>query len=343
VKIKDARSLPPVAQEDLRRKAIKAVVGGMTHVAVAGLLGVTRHTVDGWVVRWRQGGMRALSSRRRGRPKAKRLPVRESAQIRRAIRDRCPEQLKLPFSLWTRAAVAELIRRKCRVKLSVWTVGRYLADWGFTPQKPLRRAYEQNPAAVRRWLEEEYPAIRAAARLAGAEIQWGDEMGLRSDHQAGRSYGLKGQTPVIAGTGQRFSCHMISTITNRGVLRFMVYQRRFTASVFIGFLRRLIRSTDRPIYLILDRHPVHRAGSVRQWLNQRVERIRFFYLPAYSPELNPDEELNNDVKSNALGRRRPRSREELTSTVRSYLWRRQRQPEIVRNYFHEENVLYAAN
>ena len=153
MKIRDARSLPPEAQENLRCRAVKAVAGGMTHVAVAGLLGVTRHSVDGWVARWREGGIRALSSRRRGRPKTKRLPARQLADIRRAILGRCPEQLRLPFSLWTRAAVAELIRRKCRMNLSVWTVGRYLAEWGFTPQKPLRRAYEQNPAVVRRWLE----------------------------------------------------------------------------------------------------------------------------------------------------------------------------------------------
>jgi len=342
MKVKDARSLPPVAQEDLRRRAVKAVEAGMTHVVVARLFGVTRHSVDAWVAKRRQGGMRALWSRRRGRPKTKRLPVRQLAQIREAIKNRCPEQLKLPFSLWTRAAVADLIRRKCHVNLSVWTVGRYLADWGFTPQKPLRRAYEQNPTAVRRWRAEEYPAIREAARLAGAEVQWGDEMGLRSDHQTGRSYGLKGRTPVIAGTGQRFSCHMISTITNRGFLRFMVYQKHFTAPVFIGFLRRLIRTTARPIYLIVDRHPVHRAGAVNRWLGRRTKQLRLFYLPAYSPELNPDEELNNDVKSNALGRRRPHNRKEMTSDVRRYLWSRQRQPEIVRNYFHEEHVRYAA-
>lgn len=342
MKVKDARSLPSVAQEDLRRKAVKAVESGLTHVAVARLFGVTRHSVDAWVARRRRGGMRALQARRRGRPKKKRLPERQSAQIREAIKSRCPEQLKLPFSLWTRAAVADLIRRRCQVKLSVWTVGRYLADWGFTPQKPLRRAYEQNPAAVRRWQAEAYPAIRAAARLAGAEMHWGDEMGLRSDHQVGRSYGLKGQTPVIAGTGQRFSCHVISTITNRGSLRFMVHRKRFTAAVFIRFLRRLIRSAARPIYLIVDRHPVHRAKPVKAWLRLRTTRLRLFYLPAYSPELNPDEELNNDVKSNALGRRRPHNCGEMTSDARRYLWSRQRQPEIVRRYFHEEHVRYAA-
>ena len=152
------------------------------------------------------------------------------------ITDRTPDQLKLPFVLWTREAVADLVRERFGIKISVWTAGRYLKRWGFTPQKPMRRAWERDDATVRRWLKVQYPRIRGEAKREGAEIHWGDEMGLRSDHQAGRSYSPKGKTPVIEGTGQRFGCNVISTVTNRGTLRFMVFRRRFTAKVFIEFL-----------------------------------------------------------------------------------------------------------
>src|SRR3989441_202816 len=158
-------------------------------------------------------------------------------------------------------AVQQLLARRFGVHVSVWTVGRYLRAWGLTPQKPVRRAYEQNPAAVRRWLKKEYPAIRAQAKREKAEIHWGDEMGLRSDHQAGRSYGRRGQTPVVPGTGQRFRCNLISAITNRGRLAFMVFHQRFTAPVFLNFLRRLLRLIPGKVFLILDRHPVHKSGA----------------------------------------------------------------------------------
>ena len=168
------------------------------------------------------------------------------------------------------------------------------------------------------------------------------EMGLRSDHQTGRSYGRKGRTPVIAGSGQRFSCNMISTVTNRGTLRFMVFRKRFTAPLFIEFLRRLLRSSKRKIHLILDRHPVHKSAKVRRWLQGQQEQLAVHFLPSYSPQLNPDEMLNNDVKSNAVGRRRPADGEERMTDVREYLRSTQRQPEIVCSYFNAKHVQYAA-
>ena len=228
MEIKDARSLPAVAQEDLRRKAVKAVRGGKTQEEAAQLFGVARQTVGRWIKSYREGGSRRLKACRRGRPPGRSLQPRQAAQIVRAITDRYPNQLKLPFYLWTREAVARLIEERHGIALSVWTVGRYLRDWGFTPQKPLRRAFEQDPEAVQKWLEEEYPAIRARAKKEKAQIYWGDEMGMRSDHQTGTTYGRKGATPVIPGTGQRFRCNMISAITNRGKLYFMVYRNGFS-------------------------------------------------------------------------------------------------------------------
>lgn len=338
----DARSLSASAQELLRRRAVRAVLSGQRQIEVAALFGVTRQAVANWLRAHRGGGLRALKARRQGRPTGGRLDDRQAAVIVRLIRDRRPDQLKLPFYLWTREAVAQLIEQRWGLALSVWTVGRYLAAWGFTPQKPVRRAFERDPEAVKRWLKEEYPAIRRRAKREKAEIYWGDEMGLRSDHATGRTYSPRGETPVIPGTGQRFGCNMISAITNRGKLYFMVFKRRFTAPVFLEFLKRLERQLGRPFYLIVDGHPVHRATVVQAWLREDGRKIRLFFLPGYSPELNPDELLNQDVKSNALGRRRARDQAELLHNVRGYLRGRQRRPQIVRNYFREEHVRYAA-
>lgn len=343
MKNKDARSLPSVAQEDLRRKAVKAVLAGNKQREVAKLFGVTEQAVCKWMKKYRENGSKSLKAGKRGRPKGGTLLPWQAAQIARTITDRHPEQLKLPFYLWTREAVAQLIEHRFGISLSIWTVGRYLKRWGFTPQKPMRRAFEQDSEAVRYWLEKEYPSIRQQAKREGALIYWGDEMGLRSDHAVGRTYGRRGQTPIIPGTGQRFGCNMISAITNRGHLNFMVFKQRFKAPVFIEFLRRLTRQQDgRKIFLIVDGHPVHRAKKVKDWLKKNTHKIRLFRLPGYSPELNPDEVLNQDVKSNSLGRKRSHNQQELMANVRSYLWRRQRQPEIVKNYFKEKHVRYAA-
>jgi len=338
----DARSLPATAQEDLRRRVVNAVGRGLSQTEAAQVFGVSRGAVNGWLRRWEQGGTPALRARRRGRPPEPRLAAHQAASAVRWITGRCPDQLRLPFALWTREAVQQLLAQKFGLQVSVWTVGRYLQRWGLTPQKPLRRAWEQNPTAVRRWLATEYPAIRAQALQEGAEIHWGDEMGLRSDHQAGRSYGRRGQTPVVPGPGQRFGCNMLSTITNRGQLTFMVFSERFTAGVFLTFLRRLLRQRSRRLFLIVDRHPVHRARPVTRWLARHEGRLRLFFLPAYSPELNPDELLNQDVKANAVGRHRARDEHQLKRNLRGYLRSTQRQPDIVRNYFHASHVSYAA-
>lgn len=339
---KDFRSLSSPGQEEIRRKAVQAVLDGHTQREAADLYGVSRQAVGGWMKLYRRGGSKALKAKQRGRPKGGSLQASQASQIVKTVTDRHPEQLKLPFYLWTREAVALLIEEKFGIRLSVWTVGRYLRRWGFTPQKPVRRAFERNPEAVRRWLEAEYPAIRKQAKREKAEIYWGDEMGLRSDHAAGRSFSPKGHTPVIFGTGQRFGCNMISAITNRGQLAFMVFQKRFRVDVFLEFLKRLTRHSRRKVFLIVDGHPVHRSRKVQSWVEKSAHRIRLFFLPGYSPELNPDELLNQDVKSNAVGRRRARNQQELIDNVRGFLRGRQRQPHIVKKYFHEENVRYAA-
>jgi transposase len=278
----DFRSLPPAGQERLRRKAVDAVLNGMTIVEAARVFGVTRQAVGSWMERYEIAGARALKAQPRGRPRGTgRLLPWQAAQTARAVVDRCPNQLKLPFWLWTREAVGELIERRYHVRLSVWTVGRMLRRWGFTPQKPLRRAYEQDPAAVKRWLEDRYPAIRRQAKAEKAEIYWGDEMGMRSDHQTGTSYGRQGKTPTIPGTGKRFGCNMLSAITNRGHLLFLVFKERFNSAVFVSFLRRLVRQVGRKAFLIVDGHPAHRSALVQRWVAGQSARLRVFYSASY--------------------------------------------------------------
>lgn len=338
----DTRHLSPGVLDDLRRRVVHAVSQGMSQAKAAGVFGVSRQSINGWHQRWRKDGWRALKSRPRGRPPVARLKPYQAATVVRLITDRCPDQLKFPFALWTREAVRDLIARRFGVYLSVWTVGRYLRKWGFTPQKPLRRAYERDPTAVRRWLRRQYPAIRAMARREKATIFWGDETGMRSDHQAGRSWGRRGKTPVVLGTGKRFRCNMISVINNRGKLAFMVFQGRFTQLVFVAFLRRLLRHAKRKLFLIIDEHPVHVGAYTTRWVRRHRRQIHLYYLPGYSPELNPDELLNQDVKTNAVGRRRPHTSPELVGNVRRFLWSTQHQPTKVRNYFRHPNVHYAA-
>jgi transposase len=341
MKTHDARCLSPEAQEDLRFRVVQALRGGMRKSAAARSFGVSRTSIDRWLGIVELGNITSLRSKPRGRPKGARLAPHEAATTVRLITDRCPDQLKLPFALWTREAVQQLLAARFGLDVSVWTVGRYLAKWGLTPQKPLRRAYERDPVAVQRWLDEEYPALEKQAKAENAEIHWGDQMGLRSDHQTGTSYGRRGYTPVIPGTGQRFRCNLMSTITNRGELSFMVFKENFTGAVFLRFIRRLLRLRQRKVLLIVDRHPVHLSAAVTRWLTRYAARLQVFFLPGYSPDLNPDEFLNNDVKANAVGRRRAASGTDMMADVRGYLRSTQKQPAIVQSYFRAPSVQYA--
>ncbi len=331
----DARTLEPSALHLLRRQVVRAVRGGMPQTEAARTFGASLRAVSKWRRLDRDGGLRALTLKRRGRrPGEGRL---NGTRIRSLIVGKLPDQLKLPFYLWTRAAVASLIAREYGIAVSLVTVGRYLRAWGVSPQKPVRRAYERNDAAITRWLKQAYPALARQAKRDKAAIYWGDEMGLRSDHVPGTSYAPVGRTPVVRATGQRFGCNMISAITNKGALAFMVFEGKFKASVFVTFLQRLLNQVAGKIYLIVDGHPVHKSGAATH-----ASRLRLIRLPGYCPELNPDELLNQDVKTNGLGKSRPTNRTELLAIVRSHLYRRQKQPQVITTLFREKQVHYAA-
>jgi transposase len=317
---------------------------GRSKTEVAGVLSVTRETVGRWVKAHRAGGDRALDARRRGRRAGHtKLTQDEQQKIAALVTGKNPDQLKLPGFLWTRALVSDLIAQRLGIEVGEDTVGRYLRAWGMSPQKPMRRAYEQSDEAVRRWLEVEYPALEKRARRERAEILWLDESGLRSDHTAGRTWAPVGQTPITHGTGKRFKANMIAAISNTGSLRFRVFDERFTGPVFLDFLKRLVRhNRGRKVMLILDGHPAHRARIVRDWVAAHAALIELHFLPGYSPELNPAECLNQDVKTNALGKRRPVNITALKADVRRFLRSCQRRPAKVARYFHERHVAYAA-
>ncbi len=222
------------------------------------------------------------------------------------------------------------------------TVGEYLKRWGYTPQKPLRRAYEQNPKAVQKWLDEEYPAIEERAKKEKAEIHWGDETGIRNNSQHGRSYAPRGKTPAILLPAKREHISLISAITNQGKVRFMVYQNALNADTLIKFLKRLIKVTDRKVFLVLDNLRVHHGKVVKEWLAIHNEEIELFFLPSYSPELNPDEYLNCDLKSGVHSGIPARTSSQLKGKAISHMRKLQKLPEKVRRYFRHPKIAYAA-
>ncbi len=340
----DARKLDLIGKADLHRRVVQSViVQGTSKAGAARLFGVSRTSVHSWVALYERHGEDGLTPKRPGRPKGGgQLKGWQAATIVNIIKDNCPEQLKMPFALWTREAVRDLIVMRFGIRYSLGMVGRLLRRWGFTPQKPVTRAYERNDAKIRDWLTRQYPALRRRAKRENAEIYWEDETGLRSDHLVGRSYSLCGETPVIRNTGKRFGCNIISAVNNLGKLRFRVFKGSFTQWVLIDFLTRLIRDAKRKVIVIADGHPAHKGRRVKQWLEKHARQCELVLLPGYAPELNPDELLNQDLKSNVFSSGRPRTRDELVGQTRSYLRATQKRPDIVRAYFQEAHVNYAA-
>jgi transposase len=342
----DARSLSPEVQEEKRRTAVRLRKQGMSMEVIGKALGVTRAAVWGWWRCYKSSGMKALRAKRRGRRlgEHRTLSSKQESEIRKMIMDRTPDQIMMDFALWSRQAVGLLIKSKYGIKMPVRTIGLYLERWGFTPQKPAKRAYEQRPVEVKRWLDETYPKIAAAAKKEGAEVHWGDETGLRSDDHRGRGYAPRGRTPLRRVIAKRSSVNLISTVTNQGKVRFMIYDGTFTAQILIQFLERLIKDAQRKVYLILDNLRVHHAKMLTKWLDEKQIRkcIELFYLPSYSPELNPDEYLNCDLKGGVFGKAPIRDKKSLKKAALSHLRLLQKKPSRVRKYFENKLIAYAA-
>jgi transposase len=340
----DMRKLPAAAQEERRRQVIGLRQAGMTYAAIAAQVGLTQTGVFDICKRYAERGAAGLKTGLRGpEPGTGRyLSAAQETEVQALLRRHTPDELGLPFALWLRAAVRELIWQRYRVRLAVRTMGTYLARWGFTAQKPLRRAYEQDPAAVRRWLRQEYPAIVARAKRAGAALFWGDETGLRSDDVRGRSYAPRGRTPQVRVCHKRAGLSLLSAVTNKGELRWMVTDGAVNATVLIRFCQRLIQDARRKVFLILDRLRAHRARLTQDWVAAHRSQIEIFYLPSYSPELNPDEGVNADLKQ-AVPRRAPaRSKQQLKCATVSHMRSLSKRPQRIRAIFHHPQFRYAA-
>jgi transposase len=340
----DMRRLPRAARHERRVQVIRLRKAGHTLDEIAQLTGLSKTGVFNICKRHEQHGASALQDAPSGRQLGDKrlLSAAQEAQVQKLIMDKTPDQLKMPYALWTRQAVAQLIEQHFGVKLQVRTMGKYLARWGFTPQKPMKKAYEQSPAAVRKWHEEDYPVIAARAKAEGAEIHWGDESGLRSDDVRGRGFAPKGQTPVIRVNNKRHGLSVISTVTNKGQMRWRIFEGAINAKILIDFLRRLIKGATKKVFLILDNLRVHHAKPVKAWLAEHVDAIEVFYLPSYSPELNPDEMANADIKQAVTKLAPVRTKLQLVKATARHLRSVQRQPERIRKYFQHDPVRYAA-
>ena len=340
----DMRKLPAAAQEERRRQVVGLRRRGLTYKEVAEQVGLSRTGVINICQRFAAEGAKGLVSKPRGRkPDEQRLlDAAQEAEVQGLIRRHTPDELDLPFALWSRAAVCALVRRRCGVRLAVRTMGKYLARWGFTAQKPIRRAYEQDPAAVRRWLRRDYPAIATRARRARGVVFWGDETGLRSDDVRGRSYAPRGRTPVVRVCHKRAGLSLITAVTNRGELRWMIVDGSVNAPIFIRFLERLIRDARRKVFLILDRLKAHRARLTRDWLAEHRSEIEAFFLPPYSPELNPDEGVNADLKQVVPRKAPARSKQQLKRAATSHMHSLSKRPQRVRAIFRHPQFRYAA-
>src|SRR3954468_22765109 len=344
IELPDGRCESNDVLDALRLRAVHARELGYAVVDIAAILGVREETVSRWCSRYERGGEEALPGHRTARPigSGRLLAGAQERGIQEALETKTPQELEVPSALGTRQAVQELIERQIGIRLPIRTVGEYLKRWGFTPQKPVRKAYRQDPGRVAEWLEGTYPEIERRAKEEDGEIHWGDETGVRSTCQHGRGYARPGETPELRVPGSRFSVNMISTITNQGKVRWMIYTGKMNAALFIAFLTRLIAGATKKVFLIVDHLSVHEATVVNEWLADKKERIEVFSLPKYAPERNPDEYLNCDMQANINADGLPKDREELTGKLRRFMQKLAKLPARVASYFEHKCIAYAA-
>jgi transposase len=337
----DCRGLKHQELTLLRKRAVQSVQEGESPEVVSKALGINRTTMYDWLAMYRKGGWQALKADKRGGRHAK-LNGKALKWLYRTITQNNPQQLKFPFALWTCAMIVELIRRRFGVRLSRTSVNRLLKQLGLSAQRPLWKAYQQNPKAVEKWLKEDYPLIVREARKQKAQIYFSDEAGVRSDYHSGTTWGERGRTPVVRSTGARFGFNLISAVAPNGKLRFMVVEGTVGAAVFIGFLKRLMSETRQPVFVIVDGHPSHKAKCVKKFVEDNKQKISLYYLPGYSPELNPDELVWNSLKNGELGRRMHYTKEAMKQAAVAHLRKLQRLPKIIISFFQKPSTAYAA-
>lgn len=336
----DCRRLSPEQQEEIRRRAVNMVHNGTPPSEVADLLKVAPRSIFHWLARYRSGGWHGLrTGSRSGRPS--KLDEADIKYIYDTITEGNPRQLGFPFALWTLQMVRKLILRDLGIKLSRWSVSRLLKQMGLSPQRPVWKAWQQDPDAVKRWQSRQFPALRAYAKRVGAKVYFADEAGIRSDYHSGTTWAARGRTPVVKSTGARFGCNMISAVSPLGELRFMVTDKRMNADLFCEFLDRLMDGEEGTVLLVVDGHPSHKAAKVQKHLEQYNGRLRLYILPGYSPELNPDELVWNWVKNHHLGKDSDiRDRSSLMRAARSALASLQKRVSVIKGFFKHPDLAY---
>lgn len=343
MEIRDARTISADELQEKRRMAIDLYKKGMNFKDIAPIIGVHRNTIGKWVKMYQEDGSKGLKVGTRGKPKGSGRLLNEFQEktIQKMIVDNSPEQLKLDFYLWTSQAVRDLIYDMYSIVVAMRTVRKYLHEWGFTPQKPTQRAYQRNDAAVIKWKEETYPAIKAQAEAEGGEIFWGDQTGIKSNPSAPHGYAPKGKTPIAKFNGVKEKINMMSCISNRGKVYFKFYEDNFNAASLIEFLSRVIKTVHHKVFMILDNLPSHHNKTVKEWVSDNKSRIELFFLPSYSPDLNPDEYLNSDLKRTLRSKPREKKKGMMKKKVLSIMKSIQKRPDRVKTYFRAKSVRYA--
>ena len=341
---RDARKLTADAKEEIRRQAVKQHLNGQNNTRVAKALEVHRSTVSGWIKRYKPKGLKDLKARkvRRKAGSGRQLSVLDQDTLRKKIEDKHPEQLKLYFALWTREAVGELILEETGKHLDLRQVRRYLKRWGFTPQRPIKQAYQGKEKEVQQWLNEQYPAIKAMAKLQKAQIQWLDQAGIKSHDHRGRGYAPKGKTTVRMHEPRIEKINKISSVTNQGKLRFMGYEGSFNYQTYHRLLKQLINDAQgQKLHVIADNLGVHHSKVIKRWARRYTHLIQLHYLPSYCPDLNTDEYLKCDLKNELAKPPERRRKGQWANVVKDTLHLLASQPQRIRSYFNAKSIRYA--
>lgn len=342
----DNRKLSPSALSHLRQRAVESViVHGLTQIKACKIFGFSETSMCRYIKAYKANKEESYNYKKRGVPlgTGSKLDKSQLDNLVNKILKNTPDELGMNYALWTSKAVHEYIELNYAVTYNRRSIRKILTKLGLSSQKPIKLAYERNPKKVEVWLTDTYPKIKARAMQEGARIYWGDEMGIQSTDNRGKTYGLKGKTPVIKKTGSRFKCNMLAAISPQGFMNWMVFEDNFTSKKCIEFLGRMIRQIKQKIFLILDNHRVHHSKKVKAYVAKHKEKLELFYLPPYCPDMNPQELVNQDVKANSNNFRVLKSMKDLTINLRYYLTQIQFNEVKIMNYFTKEEVAYAAH
>jgi len=341
----DGRALTKEALAERQKLIIKMIKNGNTAKEISILTGCSLNTVYSLWNRYNQCTNKknffAVKTRGNKKGTGRTLTLLQESKIKKVMLEKYPDQLKFDFALWTRSAVKLLIMKLFSIDMPVRTVGMYLQRWGFTPQKPIKRSYKRDETKIDHWLNTEFPSIKSAAKHQNADIYWEDETSIETGDIRGKGYAPKGKTPIVNNIEIKIKISMLSAITNQGKVFWKLHSGTIDALKFLEFVKRLVWKKKRKIFLILDNARVHHSKILATWLKNNIDKIELFFIPPYSPELNPDERVNSDVKYGVGSRSPKRTEKDLSSAVDSHMNILKKNPSRIRKYFKDEVISYA--